>query len=313
MAHKIAVIQAPSVLLDREATLTAMAGRVAEAAKAGAEAAIFPEAFIPGYPTWVWRLRPGGDLALSGKLHARLRKNAVDIEGGGLSPVEEMAREAGITLISGLHEIDSRFSASTLFNTVVVIGPDGRLLNRHRKLLPTNPERMVWGRGDGRGLRVVETPIGRVGTLICWENYMPLARYALYAQGMDILVAPTWECGETWHASMRHIAREGGCWTVSLATALQARDIPADLPGRDQLFPDAEEWVCDGDAIVFRPFGIPASGPHHRRTDILWAEIDPDAAPRARRSLDVTGHYARPDVFRLEVDRTPKDPVAFEG
>jgi nitrilase len=310
MNHKIAVVQKPPVLLDLEASIDRAVKSIREAAEAGAELAVFPEAFLPGYPTWVWRLRPGGDMALSGAIHDRLRKNAVDIEAGGLSAITEAAAQYGVTVVCGMHEIDKQYSGSTLFNTVVVIGADGRLLNRHRKLLPTNPERMVWGRGDASGLRVVETPVGRIGCLICWENYMPLARYALYAQNMDILVAPTWDCGDGWLATMRHIAREGGCWVVSLATALHSKDVPGDFPERARLFGD-EEWLCDGDAVVFEPFGGPIAGPLHRSQEALYAEIDPERAARARRSLDVAGHYARPDIFSLSVNRSAMPPVLF--
>ena len=147
-----------------------------------------------------------------------------------------------MVIVMGMHELDSGFSGSTLFNTVMVIGDDGTILNKHRKLMPTNPERMVWGVGDASGLRVVDTKFGRLGCLLCWENYMPLARYALYAQQMDILVAVTWDCGELWTASMRHIAKEGGCWVLSSATALQGSDVPVSFPGRGQLFKD-EEWI----------------------------------------------------------------------
>ena len=209
-----------------------------------------------------------------------------------------------------MNEVDRRFSGSTLFNTVVVIGPDGKLLNRHRKLMPTNPERMVWGMGDASGLRVVDTPVGRIGCLICWEAYMPLARFALYAQNLEVLVAPTWDCGEGWQASLRHIAREGGCWVVSLATALHSRDIPDDFPQRDRLFA-ADEWVCDGDAVVFEPFGGPVAGPLHQKQEVLYAEIDPERAAHARRSFDVAGHYARPDIFQLDVNRAEMPPVTF--
>jgi nitrilase len=173
----------------------------------------------------------------------------------------------------------------------VVIGPDGAILNRHRKLMPTNPERMVWGFGDGRGLRVVDTPAGRIGTLICWENYMPLARYALYAQNLEVHIAPTWDCGDEWVASMRHIAREGGCWVIGTGTAIQGKDVPG--------------------AVIVRPFGKIAAGPLMREKGVLYGEIDVDAARRSRRSLDVTGHYARPDVFELRVDRSARPAVAF--
>jgi nitrilase len=310
MSIKVAVVQKPPVLLDRKATMDRAIESLAEAAANGSRLVVFPEAYLPGYPTWVWRLRPGGDMAMSGDIHARLREQAVDIDGGGLEPLCEAARSRSVTVVCGMSEIDRRYSGTTLYNTVVTIGPDGTLLNRHRKLMPTNPERMVWGQGDAAGLRVVDTPVGRIGALICWESYMPLARYALYAQNIDIYVAPTWDCGENWIASMRHIAREGGCWVVSLATAIQGSDVPSSFPGRDALF-KPDEWMCDGGAIIIEPSGRPLAGPLNREKAILYGEIDLEAARRARRSLDVAGHYARPDVFRLEVKRTAMPPVDF--
>jgi nitrilase len=212
--------------------------------------------------------------------------------------------------VLGLNELDKECSGTTIFNTIVVIGHDGSILNRHRKLMPTNPERMVWGMGDGTGLRVVDTPAGRLGGLICWENYMPLARYALYAQGVDVYVAPTWDVGESWLATMRHIAKEAGCWVIGTATALQGSDIPADFPDRDLLF-DPDEWVNDGNAVVVKPMGAIHAGPLHREKGILYAEIDPGAAHRARRSLDVCGHYSRPDIFSFSVDRRPRHAATF--
>jgi nitrilase len=283
MLARIAVIQKPPVLLDRDGTIAKAIEAIDEAADAGASLLVFPEAWIPGYPTWVWRLKPGA-MALSDELHARLRQNAVGIERGDLQPLQDAARRREVTVVVGLHEIDSRFSGTTLFNTVVVIGPDGMVLNRHRKLMPTNPERMVWGMGDASGLRVVDTPAGRLGCLICWESYMPLARYALYAQGIDILVNPTWDNGEVYLATLRHIAREGGCWVVATATAMQGSDVPEDFPDR---------------------------GPLNRVKGILYAEIDTEAAGRARRSLDVCGHYSRPDIFSLSINRRPLEPAVF--
>lgn len=310
MTIKVAVVQKPPVLLDGAATMTRAVESLAEAAAAGSKLVVFPEAYLPGYPTWIWRLRPGGDMALSGEIHARLLANAVDIDKGDLAPLREAARKHGITVVCGMSEVDGRFSGSTLYNSVVTIGPDGTLLNRHRKLMPTNPERMVWGPGDAAGLRVVDTPAGRIGTLICWESYMPLARYALYAQNIEVYVAPTWDCGEAWLATMRHIAREGGCWVIGLATALQGSDVPASFPNRDTLF-KPEDWLCDGDAVIVEPSGKVLAGPLHREKGILYGEIDPAKAARARRSLDVTGHYARPDIFRLDVKRDPMPPVTF--
>jgi nitrilase len=272
---------------------------------------VFPEAYLPGYPTWIWRLKPGGDMALSNELHARLRQNAVSLSRGDLKPVQDSAKKHQITLVVGINEVDTEVSGTTLYNTVVVIGPDGTILNRHRKLMPTNPERMVWGMGDASGLKVVDTPAGRIGSLICWENYMPLARYALYAQDIEIYVAPTWDTGESWLATMRHIAKEAGCWVIGTSTALQGNDVPRDFPDRDKLFKD-DEWINDGDAVVVKPGGAIAAGPLHREKGILYSEIDAEAARRSRRSLDVAGHYSRPDVFEFSVDRRAKTPAAFK-
>ncbi|GIW41538.1 MAG: nitrilase [Candidatus Binatia bacterium] len=312
MRTRIAVIPRPPVLLDRERTIERALESLHEAADADASLLVFPEAYVPGYPTWIWRLRPGGDMRLSAEIHARLRQNAVDPSAGHLDPLCDAARKRCVTVVLGIHEVDSRFSGTTLFNSVVVIGPDGTIRNRHRKLVPTNPERMVWGMGDGSGLRVVDTPAGKLGCLVCWESYMPLARYALYAQGMEIFVNPTWDSGEGCLVTLRHIAREGGCWVVGTATALHSSDVPEDFPGREALFA-ADEWINDGDAVVVDPAGKVVAGPLHREKGILYAEVDPEAARRARRSLDVAGHYARPDVFSLSVNREPLPPVVFSG
>ncbi len=311
MSTRIAIVQRPPAVLDLAGSLERAVSWIEEAAAADARLVLFPEAFLPGYPAWVWRFRPGPDLKAGNEVHARLRRNAVDLSGPALDPVREAAIRHRVVVAMGLHEVDAEFSGTTLFNTMVIIGADGRLLHRHRKLVPTNPERMVWGAGDGSGLRVVDTPVGRLGCLICWETYMPLARHALYAQNIEIYLAPTWDCGGTWLASMNHIAREGGCWVLATGTAMQAADLPADLPERQHLYPDPEEWLCDGDAVVVRPFGGVVAGPLHREKGILYAEIDPEAARRARRSLDVAGHYGRPDIFRLEVRRESRRPVEF--
>jgi nitrilase len=310
MTFKAAVVQTPPVLLNRDKTIAKAIASIDEAARAGASLIVFPETFVPGYPAWIWRLKPGGDMRLTADIHARLRDNAVDLAKGGLQLVQDAAAEHKMTVVLGINERDSAFSGTTLFNTVVVIGADGTLLNRHRKLMPTNPERMVWGMGDGAGLRVVDTPVGRLGSLICWENYMPLARYALYAQDIEIYVAPTWDAGESWIASMRHIAKEAGCWVIGVSTAIQTEDIPEDFPDRDKLF-EPGEWINDGDAVVVKPMGAIAAGPLHRQKGILYADIDVEAARRARRSLDVCGHYSRPDVFEFSVNRKPLRPVTF--
>lgn len=306
-----AVSQKPPVLLDLQASIDSALETIDEAVAEGARLIVFPEAFLPGYPTWIWRLRPGGDSELGNEIHARLRENAVDLANDGLAPLRKAARENGVVLVVGFHELDSEFSGTTLFCSVAVIGPDGTILNRHRKMMPTNPERMVWGFGDASGLNVVDTPFGRIGSLICWENYMPLARHALYAQNIEIYVAPTWDCGATWIASMNHIAREGGCWVLSSATALELSDIPTDFPGRAELFPD-QGWLNPGDAVVIKPFGGIQAGPLHEDKSLLIAELDLEQARRARKPLDVAGHYGRPDLFELKVNRRPRPAVAFD-
>ena len=311
MTHRVAVVQNPPVLLNKQDTLNRVVNYIEEAVGEGAALIVFPEAYVPGYPTWIWRLRPGGDMALSGELHARLRNSTIDLAKGDLQPVQDAAAEHGVTIVLGVNELDSRYSGSTIFNTVVVIGPEGSMLNRHRKMMPTNPERMVWGMGDASGLRVVDTPVGRLGSLICWESYMPLARYALYAQNMDIYVAPTWDTGESWLATMRHIAREAGCWVIGAATAMQGSDVPPDFPERDKLF-DADEWINDGDAVDVQPTGSIAAGPLTRKKGILYAELDWEVSKRARRTIDVAGHYSRPDIFSFSVNRKPLVPVDFD-
>jgi nitrilase len=208
-----------------------------------------------------------------------------------------------------MDERESKFGRGTLYNTVVVIGAEGTILNRHRKLMPTNPERMVWGMGDASGLRVVQTAYGRLSTLICWENYMPLARFALYAQGVEIYVAPTYDDGEPWISTLRHIAREGGCWVLGSGFALRGSDIPESFPGKAQLYPDGDEWINPGDSVAIAPGGKIVAGPLHNEHAILYADLDMERIAAARRTLDTTGHYARPDVFQLHVNRRALVPV----
>ena len=312
MQKKIAVIQHAPRFLDREATLVLAVEKIAEAASAGAELVVFPEAFVPGYPAWVWRLRPGSDWDTSEALHKRLLENAVDLQQDQLAPLKEAAVKHGVTVVCGVHERDGKHSRATLYNTVVTIGPDGDLLNHHRKLMPTNPERMVWGFGDGTGLKVVDTPCGRVGTLLCWENYMPLARFAIYAQGVDVYVAPTYDSGEGWIGTMRHIAREGGCWVIGAGVALRNGDIPEDFPDRENIYPSSEDWINPGDSVVIAPGGKVVAGPMREQQDILYAEIDPEQVAISRRTFDVAGHYSRPDIFKLEVNTTPQSPVELK-
>lgn len=309
---KVAIIQESPVLLDRSKTIEKAVQLIETAASANAELIIFPEAFISGYPAWIWRLKPGGDWDLNERLHSRLLESAVDIDAGDLAPLCDIAKKNHVTVVCGMNERDNVLSRATLYNTAVIIGPDGAILNRHRKIMPTNPERMVWGFGDGSGLHVVDTNAGRVGTLICWENYMPLARYTLYSEGVEIYIAPTYDSGDGWIGTMQHIAREGRCWVICSGVAYTNSDIPADFPNRDSLYPASEEWINPGDSAVIAPGGDIVAGPMHQKKGILYAEIDPERASTAKRDLDVTGHYSRSDLFTLHVDKRPQRPISYQ-
>jgi len=308
---RIAIIQAAPVFLDRDKTVSRAVELIHEAAAGGAELALFPEAFIPGYPAWIWRLKPGGDWGLCETLHARLRQNAVDLGTDAIQPLLEAAKANDMTVVCGMNERDETTRA-TLYNTVVTISGQGRIINRHRKLMPTNPERMTWGFGDASGLKVVETPVGNLGSLICWENFMPLARYALYAQGVELYLAPTYDSGSGWIGSMQHIAREGRCWVASCGVAIHREDLPADFPDKDRLYPQDETWINPGDSVVVAPCGEIVAGPLHEEKGILYAEVDREKAAASKRALDVAGHYARPDIFTLHVDTRPQSPIAFD-
>src|ERR1700674_345587 len=311
--HVVAIVQHPPAMYDRAETLRRAVGWVDEAAAAGARLIVFPETFMPGYPDWVWRVPPE-NYKLNAAVFSRLLAGSIDLASDDLKPLQDAAARRSATIVCGIDERNGAYSGTTLYNTIVTIGQDGSILNRHRKLMPTNPERMVWGIGDGSGLRVVDTPSGRVGGLICWENYMPLARYALYAQGVQIYVATTWDQGDGWLATMRHIALEGRCWVLGSGSGIRFSDVPADFPFRDEIYGDVKgEWMNEGDSVVVNPFGEIVAGPMHEAQGVLYAECDPAKAIAARRTLDTAGHYSRPDVFDLKINREAPGPAAFVG
>jgi nitrilase len=310
---RAAIVQRPPVLLDRDACVRRVLDGLDEAAGFGAGLVVFPETYLPGYPEYIWRTRPLTDEALVTELHGRLIEAAVDLEADDLRPVRDAAARHGVTVVLGIHERDGAFSRATLYNTLVTVGPDGTILNRHRKLVPTNAERMIWSPGDGAGLRVLETPFGRLGGLICWENYMPLARFALYAQGIEVYVASTWDEGDGWIATMRHIAREGRCWVLGAGCSIRASDVPEGFPGRDRLYPDPEEWLNHGDSVIVAPDGEIVAGPLRGEHGVLVADLDAATARAAHYTMDVAGHYGRPDVFSVKVDRSARPHLTFEG
>lgn len=310
MTH-IAIVQSPPVFMDKTRSIQLAVDKITESAKKGAELVVYSESFLPGYPAWIWRLRPGSDWALCAQLHERLLDNSINVESDDLNPLYQAARQHKVTIVCGINERENQLGRATLYNSVITISDDGQLLNKHRKLMPTNPERMVWGFGDASGLNVVDSSAGRIGSLICWENYMPLARYALYAQGVEIYIAPTYDSGDEWISSLQHIAREGCCWVVGCGNLMQVKDIPEDFPQRDTLYPDAEEWINPGDSVVIAPGGKVEAGPLRQQDGILYHTIDLKKVGIAKRALDVTGHYSRPDIFTLQVNKKPQSPVEF--
>jgi nitrilase len=297
-SQRIAVVQAAPVVLDRAGSLSKVCELIAKAAGQGAKLVVFPEAYVPTYPFWVWYLAPREHARL-GELHAALVDQAVTVPGPELAPVQEAARQSGVFVALGVNERNAEASGTSLFNTVVLIGPDGEILAKHRKLVPTAAERLVWAQGDGSTLSPVSTELGRVGMLICWENYMPLARHALYAQGMDLLLAPTYDEGETCLCSVRHIAKEGRIYVASASMVLHREHVPQAYDLAALIAP--REWIKEGDSAIAAPSGSLLAGPLRREEGILCADIDLQVVAASRWNLDVAGHYSRPDLFRFEL------------
>ncbi|MEX0600874.1 MAG: carbon-nitrogen hydrolase family protein [Rhodothermales bacterium] len=296
----IAAVQASPVFLDRDATIQKACDLIAEAADLGASLAVFPEAFVPAYPVWVWYI-PSGKTHDLRSLYAELLENAIDIPGPATDLLCAAAKKAGIAVAIGVNERNTEGSRSTLYNSILYIGPNGDVPGRHRKLVPTTGERLVWGQGDGSDLGVHSLPFGRVGGLICWENYMPLARYTLYARGVELYVAPTWDRGEPWISTMRHIAKEGRCYVVGCCSAMRLDDLPDRLAFKTTYLSDSAQWLNPGLSVIVDPDGKIVAGPLEKEEGILIAEVDRSTITGSRFQLDTAGHYARPDVFDLRV------------
>ena len=306
---KVAVVQAAPILFDREATVEKACRLAAEAAAQGARMILFPEAFVPAYPRGLgFGSVVGGRTPEGRRTWQAYWANAVDVPGPATELLGGAAREANAYLAIGVIERDGDFSRGTLYCTLLYFGPDGRLLGKHRKLKPTAAERLVWGEGDGSTLTVVKTEFGTVGGLICWENYMPLARMAMYSKGVDIYLAPTADARDTWQATLRHIACEGRCFVLGCNQFVTKSMYPAELPGVEDLA-GQPEVLCRGGSAIVSPLGALIAGPLYDQEGTLFAELDPGEIPRSRFDFDVVGHYARPDVFRLTVNEKPMPPV----
>ena len=306
---RLAAVQASYVLMDREATIDKVAILTAAAAREGAQLVVFPEAFVPGTPIWIdTQLIWDGDA----EWFALLAENAVVVGSPATERLASIAAEHGVWLVIGVEEREAH--GSTIYNTLLYFSPDGALVDRHRKLIPTGSERTVWGMGDGSTLRVIDTGMGRIGGLICWENYMPLARFHLYAQGVDVWLAPALALGDNWIATMRHLARENRMYVIGVNPVLHVEQIPPSFPNREHLLaPGYLErngpWLEPGNTVIVAPDGAVLAGPVREREDTLLADLDLRMVAAQRRHMDPAGHYNRPDVFRLHVDTAPRPAV----
>jgi nitrilase len=296
-----ACVQVEPVVLDRDATLERLAEQTAEAAGKGATLVVFPEAFVPVYPSSVWAKAFAGWSADAAKeVFAAIARESLAVPGPEERRLGELAREHGVVLATGVTEVEPD-RPGTLYNTLLVHGADGELRLKHRKLVPTNHERLVWGQGDGGGLHGVTTEVGRVGGLICWENYMPLARFALYDSGVEIYLAPTADDGASWQATLVHIARESRAFVVSPSHFQRTSAYPDDFPLRSEL--EGHDVLGRGGSAILAPDGSYLAGPLYDEEGILYAELDPDRLLEERQRFDPVGHYHRPDVLRLKVRR----------
>lgn len=308
---KVAVIQAAPVLFDKQATLDKACTLLVEAASRGAQLVVFPEAFIPAYPRGLGFGMVVGSRSEAGRgLWQRYWDGAVCVPGPDTAQLGTAAKEAGVYLAIGVIERDNTVSGGTLYCTVLYFSPDGTLLGKHRKLKPTGSERLIWGEGDGSTLTVLDTDIGRLGGLICWENYMPLARVALYGKGVELYIAPTADSRDAWQATMQHIALEGRCFVLGCNQYVTKSMYPEDLRYSDELATQPEE-MCRGGSVILSPMGEILAGPLFGEEGMLLAELDMSQLVRAKLDFDVVGHYARPDVFELRVNEAPKAGVRF--
>ncbi|OLE31096.1 MAG: hypothetical protein AUG43_01060 [Actinobacteria bacterium 13_1_20CM_3_68_10] len=306
-AVTVACVQAEPVILDRDATIEKLATLAAEAAGNGAKLLVFPEAFIPAYPSSVWaRALAGWSEPGAKEAFALLARESLEVPSEAADRLAEIAREHEVWLVTGVTERDPEHPG-TLYNTLLYHGPDGSLALKHRKLVPTNHERLVWGQGDGEGLRAIETGIGRIGGLICWENYMPLARFALYESGVEIYIASTADDGDSWQPTLIHIAREARAFVVSPSHFQRASAYPKDFPLASLL--EGIDLVGRGGSAILAPDGSYLAGPLYGEEGILYAELDPARLDEERQRFDPAGHYHRPDVLGLRV--TPNEPGGF--
>ncbi len=306
--YRVVAVQASPVFLDRDSCVRKACRLITEAAGGGAQLAVFPEAWIPGFPVWIecspgaalWNHRPAKDA------FTRLAANAVEVPGPATDALCEAAAESGCGVVMGVTERERGYRHGTLYNTIVFIDSDGRLLGKHRKLVPTYAERMIWGAGDGSTLGAFDSVAGRVGGLICWEHWMPLARHAMHTTGEQVHAALWPEVDDIHHVASRHYAFEGRCFVVSVGSVLQRAQIPEDLEifRNDGL--DREKQLLVGGSAIIGPDGHYLTGPAGDDETILCADLDTSMIAAEHQTFDPVGHYSRPDVFGVTVNRAPQ-------
>jgi nitrilase len=297
---RVACVQAEPVILDRDATIEKLAGLTEDAAAAGAQLVVFPETFLPAYPSSRWAKALAGWADPRAKeAFALLRRESLEVPSAEERRLGEIAREHGVWLVTGVNEVDPE-RPGTIYNSLLYHAPDGTLAEHHRKLVPTNHERLVWGQGDGRGLRALETPLGRIGGLICWENYMPLARFSLYESGVEIYIASTADDGDAWQATLVHIARESRAFVVAPSHFQRTASYPDDFPLRELL--EGVEVLGRGGSAILAPDGSYLAGPLYDEEGVLYADLEPDRLFEERQRFDAAGHYNRPELLRFQLN-----------
>ncbi|WP_066290814.1 carbon-nitrogen hydrolase family protein [Bacillus sp. FJAT-29937] len=308
---RVAVIQAAPIIMDRDATIDKAVSLIKQAGEKGAQIVVFPETFIPAYPRGLsFGTVIGGRTEDGRKDWYRYWENSIPVPGEATDQLGEAAREAGVYLVMGVTERDSEYSGGTLYCTVIFIGPDGSLLGKHRKLKPTAAERIVWGEGDGSTLPVFDTPYGKIGALICWENYMPLARAAMYAQGVQLYIAPTADARESWQSTIRHIAMEGRCFVLSSNQYVTKDMYPEDLACYDDLA-SAPDVMSNGGSAIVGPLGEYVAEPVWGREEMIIADLDMRQIASSQFDFDPVGHYSRPDVLKLVVNTEKQENIIW--
>ena len=305
---KAAVVQA-EVGSDIATGLELTRAKALEAAGMGAELIVFPETWIPGYPAWLDLCRDTAlwDHAPVKAVYGRVAENSVSVPGPALDHLAETARQCGATLVVGVSErVMSGAGRGTLYNSLLTLGPDGRLLNHHRKLVPTYTERLVWGGGDVEGLRAVDTPAGRIGALVCWEHWMPLARQALHDSGEDVHVAVWPTVHELHQVASRQYAFEGRCFVLASGALMRASSLPPELEAHPDRVSGPEQWILRGGSGIIGPDGNYIVEPVYDEAAILLADIDLRRTSEESMTLDVSGHYHRTELFEFRALRTGK-------